>query len=180
MRLRTLCVLALLMTSAYAETPRQFAGRQWSIDVPAGYTAADARPDETMITTAFTPAPRADGTRPLVQVTLIDLRRSSGSPELVAKFAEAMIAGVQRRREEWQVEKTTDRVGSLGVTRYAWSGVTIPAADGAAQRVKARGVMLVGVDGGVGFVLHTQDVDVHAMETLPPNEKVLRTFRFDS
>jgi len=55
--------------------------------------------------------------------------------------------------------------------------VTVPAADGAPVRVRARGVMLVGVHEGVAFMLHTQDIDAHADETLPLNEKVLGTFR---
>ncbi len=88
-----------------------------------------------------------------------------------------MIGGVERRRENWAVEKTKVEVGGRTMIRYAWSGVTIPASDGATQRARVRGVMLVGVDGAVGFMLSTQDAEAHAAESLPLCERSLRTFR---
>ena len=167
----------MLLASGGSPATGTFAGRDWSIDVPAGYHRSSARPNDKMSTTAFTPEPRADGTRPMVQVTLIDVRGTSDTPELRRKTAEAMIAGVQRRREEWQVQTSEAKVGDIPVVRYAWRGVTVPASDGASVRVMARGVMLVGVEDGLVFALHAQDVDAHAAETLPAHETAMATFR---
>jgi hypothetical protein len=113
----------------------------------------------------------------MVQVTLIDVRGTSETPEFRRKVAEMMIAGVARRREEWQVHVSEAKVGDIPVVRYAWRGVTIPASDGASGRVMARGVMLVGVKDELAFALHTQDVDAHAAETLSVNETAIATFR---
>jgi hypothetical protein len=156
-----------------------FSGRAWSIEVPAEYVnEPSATPDGRTKIVAFTPDPRDDGTRPLVQLTLRDLSDLPKPPPLEA-FAAALIESVQRRREEWAVEKTKVDVSGRAMVRYAWSGVAIPAPDGAAERVRARGVMLVGIDGRVGFALSTQDVDAHAADSLPRCERALRTFRIN-
>jgi len=127
--------------------------------------------------TGFAPPPRADGSRPMVQVSLIEVPSTADPALMREKIAEKMLAGVQRRRDDWHVEKSAAKVGDVPVVRYAWSGTTIPASDGAATRMAVRGVMLVGVVDTVAFELHTQDVAEHAGETLPSNEKVLSTFR---
>ncbi|HYC88678.1 MAG TPA: hypothetical protein VEO54_05670 [Thermoanaerobaculia bacterium] len=174
----TAVLIAVLPVVSLAETARTFAGRSWSIQVPEGYTETTTPSDERTFIVAYAPAPRPDGTRPMILVTLADVRGMSDTPESRQKIAEATIAGVQRRRDEWQVEKSDAKVGDMPVVRYAWSGVTIPASDGAAARLRARGVMLVGVDRGVAFVLHTQDVDAHAGESIPALERLMATFRF--
>lgn len=169
-----------LLASGTTTATGTFCGRAWSINVPVGYHRTSAAPDERMSTTAFAPGPRADGTRPMVQVTLIDTRETSGTRDFRRKVAESLIAGVQRRREEWQVQMSEARVGDMPVFRYVWRGVTVPASDGASVRVAAQGVMLVGVKDGLAFALHTQDVDAHAAETIPANEAAMVTFRLTS
>jgi len=64
----------------------------------------------------------------------MDLSDSSRSLPSLETFAAAMIRGVERRGEQWAVEKTKILVGGRTMIRYAWSGVAIPASDGAAQR----------------------------------------------
>ena len=174
-------VAAIVAAAATGVVKRgTFAGHAWSIEVLSDYVnEPSATPDDRTKIVAFTPDSRADGTRPLVQLSFRDLSDLPKSPPPLEAFAAAMIGGVERRRENWAVEKTKVLVGGRTMIRYAWSGVAIPASDGAAQRARVRGVMLVGVDGAVGFALSTQDAEAHAAESLPRCERALRTFRLE-
>lgn len=155
-----------------------FEGRTWTIVVPDGYTAHQppSSPAELM-TIVFSPEPREDGTRPMVQVSLMSVPGPPPSPEFRAKIAETMIGGVQRRRDEWKVAKSETTINGIDMTRYEWSGISIPAADGARVRVATRGVMLVGFAGSITIALHTQDTAQYADETLPRGEEAMWTFR---
>ena len=167
---------AALLVSADVKK-HTFAGREWSLDVPRAYVqASTAQPDPSTSVTVFAPNARLDGTRPMIQVLLKNVPKDGGA-DFLTKFGEQMIDTVRRRREEWKVERSVVKVGTRTLTRFAWRGVTIPAKDGAQARFPARGVMLVGVDGGVAFMLHTQDSETFAAETLAASEPALRTFR---
>src|SRR5438874_7331196 len=77
-----------------------FAGHVSSIEVPSDYVnEPSATPNDRTKIVAFTPELRAEGTRPLVQLTFVDLSGLSKSPPPLEAFAAAMIRGVERRRE---------------------------------------------------------------------------------
>lgn len=151
-----------------------FAGRTWSIDLPEGYreVVPRVRP-ETLVGAAFASTPRADGTRAMLLVTLLDVRDRQ-SPDLLQRFGKEMIEGVARRRENWTVQTTETKIGDAPAIRYEWSGeAQLPNAGGIAEM---KGVMICGIDGGIAFSLHTQDFVEHA-QSLEAGEKALRTFR---
>lgn len=177
-RLAALIFACLISLASFADDAETFAGRVWSLDVPSGYDQRrSAQPAERTMTTAFTTLPREDGTRPLIQVTLADLGEVDGGDEILEVSAKNMIDGIGRRREQFKVERTETEIRGKKTIRYAWSGVSIPATDGAPVRAAMHGVMLVRIDAGMIVVLHTQDVDAFAGETLVPNETALRTFQ---
>src|SRR2546423_1663425 len=126
---RAVIVAAIVAAAATGVVKRgTFAGHAWSIEVPLDYlNELSATPNDRTKIVGFTPDPRADGTRPLIQLSFMDLSDSSRSLPPLETFAAAMIRGVERRREQWAVEKTKILVGGRTMTRYAWSGVAIPA-----------------------------------------------------
>ncbi len=182
MRSIRISILAAMLaaTLVVAADPKvgTYAGREWSIEPPPGY---DLRKSMALPldaeTTAFFPDVRPDGSRPMVQLTLIAFKDNVPTMKV---FAETMIGSIEERRTEWQLETSSVQLGELTVTRYAWSGVTVVRSDGAQMSVPARGVMLVGIDRGVGFALHAQDVAEYADETLAAGEQSLRTFRISN
>ena len=176
MRRAALLVLLLLAASALPADVKKhtFAGHEWTIDVPRAYAhEATGRPDANSSVTTFAPDARLDGTRPMIQVFLTTAPKDANA---FAKFAAEMIDTVRRRREQWKVERSEVNIGGHTMIRYAWSGVTIPAKDGAQAKFPARGVMLIGAEGGIAFMLHTQDSESYAKETLAITEPALRTF----
>jgi hypothetical protein len=179
---RIVFALVLAIVAAGAESgesrpEREFRGRVWSLELPASYSEhSSATPASDVFMIGFAPAMRDDGTRALIQVTLVEMPLNMDPAKFIKMLREQLIAGVQRRRENFQVKASESTVGDVAVTRYEWSGVVIPAADGAARSVPARGVMLIGVHEGVGFALHAQDIDEHADATLSESEPSMRTF----
>jgi hypothetical protein len=172
-----LAALAAALTLSGDVKKHTYAGREWSIDVPRPFVHEDtAQPNADTTIVAFSPDPRLDGTRPMIQVLLMKVPKDAG-PDFLTAFGDQMIGGVRRRREEWKVTRTEVKMGGRTMLRYAWSGVTIPAKDGARARFPAKGVMLVGLDGGIAFMLHTQDSDAFAGDTLGATERAMQTFR---
>jgi hypothetical protein len=183
MRSRSLLALALIASTALSvwaqPTIRTFADRDWSIELPAGYShAKEAKPTPESMTIAFFPDARPDKTRPIVQVTMYNAGDGGRSPKFEPAFAQSAIDGVKKNRSDWKLKTSTVQLGELTVTRYEWSGVAKAKVAGATVNVPSRGIMLVGADKGVGFSLHVQDVSEHANKTLAAGEKALRSFRF--
>lgn len=181
MRTSTLASLLLCLT-VLAEAPvaksRAFAGYEWMMQVPVEFTEEKVtRADRTDIV-GYTAAPRADGTRPLLQVSAVDFANLPGEApsDFIEEFAKAMIGGIEERRTNWKVQRSDVEVGGRRMIRFEWSGVSVPAADGASVAAPMRGIMLVGMDGNIGFMLGTQDTEEHAERVLPQNERALRTF----
>jgi hypothetical protein len=187
--MKKLALLVLLGSAASsAQTPRtpmQFAGRRFSIDLPPEYRfPAQASPSPAMTTFAFTTAAHADGTRGLIQVSLVDLRampRDEGEMSLSA-FGAAMIDGVRHRRAQWQETRQAATVAGVSGMQIQWSGSDGPSPELAAQHAPAlmHGTMLVGIRDHIGFVLHTQDLDTYWATSGPRGTRALRTFTFQS
>lgn len=187
MKMLALMVLLGAATSSgpVPRTQLQFAGRQFSIELPPAYQfQAQASPSPVMKTYAFTAAAHADGTHGLIQVSLVDLRAMPrGEPEMsLAAFAAGMIDGVRRRRAQWQETQQVVTVAGVSATQIQWSGSNGPSPEFAGQNVPAlmHGTMLVGIKDHIGFVLHTQDLDTYWPKSGPRGERALRTFTFQS
>lgn len=166
--LALLALVALVATTGVA-AERAFRGQIATIDPPKGYTPHEPPaqpPGGSMFALAGTP--RADGTRPIVQVMLLEVPPNQRTGDT---FAKAMIDGVARRRGQWKVEASDVTLGGIKAKRYAWTG-TDPR-----QGIALRGVMYAGFSGGVGFQLHTQDLAKYADKTLPAGEASMKTFR---
>src|SRR4051812_27041661 len=76
----------------------------FSLDLPGGYTfQGDQSPRPGFKTFGFSTDPRQDGTRGLIQVSLVDLSTAPpGEKVTVDRFADAMIKGVSERRTHWE------------------------------------------------------------------------------
>lgn len=168
--LRILASLLVAATTLAATNlaERPFRGQIASIAPPPGYVLHDPPTQPPLGTTyALVGAARADGTRPIVQITLLELPDDK-TPDT---FSQSMIAGVAKRRGNWKVQTSDLTLNGIKVKRHQWTG-TAPT-----QGLAMRGIMLTGTSGKVGFSLHTQDLAKYAAQTLPIGEKSMATFR---
>jgi hypothetical protein len=182
-RLRFSVVVAGLLSAAVAlgasrKVTQDFGGRSWALEVPEAYQAQPVAPSPAkgVLVFSFATPPRPDGSRAVVTISLMDLgvfEKGKLVAVPLAVFADRMIRGVERRREQWKVRETDSEVGPLKVKRYYWTGV---APDTSTARALA-GVVYVGIDGKIGFSLYTQDREEHAREALLAGERMLKTFR---
>jgi hypothetical protein len=179
-RLRCLTGLLLAAGVCLQATPQpsshDFEGHTFSLDLPPGYVfQADQSPRHGFKTVGFSTDPRQDGSRGMIQVSLLDL--SDGPPGekvTLERFAEAMIKGVRMRRSRWEQKESDVKIAGVPGKRIEWSGSVEPGFGRPA--VNMRGVMIVGVKNTVGFSLHTQDGAGFADTTLPLCEQALQTF----
>ncbi|HKY23405.1 MAG TPA: hypothetical protein VJM31_19465, partial [Vicinamibacterales bacterium] len=69
---------------------------------------------------------------------------------------------------------------SAGITarRIEWSGSNEPSPERPRKQppTMMRGIMIVGINGDLGLVLHVQDVEPAAISTVPVAEQALQTF----
>jgi hypothetical protein len=168
-------ILLAASVSAGPQTVTQFEGHTFRLQVPEDYSVkSDASPGPGVRTFGFATEPRSDGTRGMIQVTLIDLKKSGAPPVTLDALGTAMIEGVRRRRTQWITKESATEIAGVPGKRIEWSGE----AELAPGRppVGMRGVMLVGIKGDVAFALHTQDLSAFASGALPICEKALNSF----
>jgi tetratricopeptide (TPR) repeat protein len=169
----------------YIPINKEWNGRRLTIEVPEGYEESQwsslPGPVGVGVTFAFVGAPRDDGTRPMIQIVLVDLPtllNEEASTIPLEEFGGHMIGGIQRHQENWTVQITDDQLGQLRVKRYAWAGTSSTYPDvGLSENVHMRGIMYVGIDGDIGFSLRTQDFEQYAEVALPIGEYSIETFR---
>ena len=182
--LRALLLLAWSTATVAQPATQDFEGRfdhhVFRLQLPAGYRLeADAVPKPGMKTIGFATSPRSDGTRGMIQITLLDLKHASPSDAVtLEKVAEAMIGGVRRRRTNWKQYDSFSTIAGVTAKRIEWFGSLETSPEHPPDRAPGRmqGVMLVGMKDDLAFVLHTQDLLPFADTALPLAEKALRTF----
>jgi hypothetical protein len=154
----------------------EFEGYKLSLQLPLGYLLhADPSPRSGFKTFAFSTDTRSDGTRGMIQVSLLDFSKApAGETVSLERFAAAMIDGVHRRRSRWEQTEADVQIGGVAAKRIAWSGSNEPGFG--RPTVNMRGVMIVGITKDLGFSLHTQDFVAFADTTLPLGEQALRSF----
>lgn len=176
-------LLALLLT-ALASTSQtvtySFNTHTFSLDLPPDYRLqGEASPTQGLKTFAFATASRSDGSRGLIQVSLVDLTQvgSTQRPTL-SHFTRSMVDGVRRRRSQWKETETSVEVDGAPARRVEWSGSNEPSPERSPSQAPAlmRGVMIIGIHGDLAFALHTQDVEPMAAATVPRGEHALMTF----
>jgi len=148
----------------------QFEKHSFTLQLPAGYTAAgDVSPTAGVRTFGFQTEPRSDGTRGMIQVTLIDLKKApAGTGDVTLdKLATSMIDAVHARRTDWIQKATPQQIAGIAGRRFDWWG--------SVQTIRFRGVLIVGIKDDVAFALHTQDLTAHA-SVMPDCEKSLLSF----
>ena len=106
-------------------TVQGFGQDTFSLRLPAGYRlVAQTSPGPGMMAFGFESNQRSDGTRSLIQVTLIDLDKGPGGPPPpLDEIAASMIGGVRQRRDQWKQAESTIPI----------DGVTQSSSDGRAQ-----------------------------------------------
>ena len=183
MRAAFLPVFLLALSSAplaSQATVQAFGADTFRLSLPAGYRLlGQGSPGPGMMAFGFATDQRADGTRGLIQVTLVDLDRvSAGRSPTLDELAASMIGGVRQRRNAWQQADSFVDVDGVHAKRIAWSGTNEPSPERPTQQAASamRGIMVVGMKGTVAFVLHAQDVEPFATTSLPVSEKALMTF----
>jgi hypothetical protein len=148
------------------------------MSLPTGYSyIARQSPSRAVTVIVYSTNPRADATRGLIEVSLVDLNASGEHPTLRG-FADAMIRGVRSRHSDWRQADSTVQVAGVQARRFEWTGSSGPAPDrpGNLPALAMRGVMVVGIAAGLGFALHTQDVRPYADSNLVACERALLTF----
>lgn len=183
MRSTLLPTLLLSLSSAPLAgqvTIQTFGGDTFSLSLPTGYQLVGQRsPGPGMMAFAFATDQRPNGTRGLLQVTLVDLDKvSAEAPPTLDEFAASMIGGVRQRREHWQQTESAVDIAGVHAKRITWSGTNEPSPERPSQQpVSAmHGIMVVGIKGNVAFTLHAQDVEPFALTSLPACDKALMTF----
>ena len=151
-----------------------------SLTLPPDYLfQGEASPTPGVKTIAFTTEPRSDGSRGLIQVSLVDLRQLGDAqrPSL-EHFTRSVVDGVRQRRSQWKEAETLVEVGGVRARRVEWSGSNEPSPERPPSQAPSmmRGVMIVGITGDLAFALHTQDVEPFAAATVPKSEQALMTF----
>jgi hypothetical protein len=180
-RIRHLAALvcAVVMASvpvAAERTNHEFEGHTFSLQLPPGYVLhAEPASRPGLRAFGFATDLRSDGTRGMIQVSLLDFSQApAGEKVTLEKFSAAMIGGVQQRRTRWEQTETDVQVAGVHARRIEWSGAMEPGFG--RPPVHMRGVMIMGIMKDLGFSLHTQDVVAFADTTLPMCEQALRTF----
>lgn len=155
-----------------------FNGHSFSLDLPPGFhLAGEASPMAGFKTFAFTAQPRPDGTRTLIQVSLIDLTQTR-ERLTVARFTRSMIDGVRRRQSQWTESESAVDIAGVAARRIEWTGCNEPSPERPPSMAPSmmRGVMITGIAGDLAFALHTQDMEPQAATTVPRGEQTLMTF----
>jgi len=180
------CTLArgfmiVLLASLPAASPAatyHFEGNHFTLELPPGYQLTDqASPMRGLMIFGFTTDRRKDGTRGLIELTLLDMK-SISDPVTPEQFVESMIGGVRRRRSQWKQRETSIEISGMRAKRIAWSGNAAPPPPGSPKQSASgmRGIMIIGMKDRTGFSLHAEDVAPYADDTLPLCEKALMTF----
>ena len=165
------CVASI---SARPETAtHDFEGHRFTLQLPEEYKLeAEASPLPGVKNYGFVTPPRSDGMRGVIQVTLFDLKKSGAPAGLtVQKLAAQTVESIRSRRVQWMAKESTQRIAGVAGRRVDWSGL----ADLGRGRMTGtlRGIVIVGIKGGVAFALTTQDV---AMEAVRVCEKAMMSF----
>jgi hypothetical protein len=168
--------VAIALPEAAQRSSHDFEGHKFTIQLPAGYVLqADPSPRPGFKTFGFSTDPRSDGTRGMLQVTLLDFSTAPpGEKVTLDRFAAAMIKGVSQRRSRWEQSESAIKVAGVPATRIEWNGSTEPGFG--RPPIEMRGIMIVGIKKNLGFTLHTQDVVAFADTTLPLCEQALLSF----
>jgi len=183
--MRTGFLLVLLLSLSSARVPGQttiqaFGGDTFRLNLPVGYRlVGQGSPGAGMMAFGFATNQRPDGTRGLIQVTLVDLDKlSTKPPPTLEEFAASMIGGIRQRRNHWQQSESSVDVDGVHTKRIKWSGTNEPSLERPSQQAVSamHGVMVVGIKGTVAFTLHAQDVEPFAVSSLPASENALMSF----
>ena len=167
-----LLVVHEVIAAGQTRATGRFGSETFSLVLPDGYAPVSAvnGPAGTVVF-PYSTAPRKDGTRGLIQVTLIDLSKAEKDYTL-DEMSELAIGGIERRRSAWSRKDSTVTVAGAPAKRMEWSGRAV-SADSASLMM--RGVMIVGIKGRTAYWLHTQEVEPH-FANLPAGEKALLSF----
>lgn len=174
----TVVVLAVAIGFPVAAQPSSYdvEGHKFSLHLPPGYgLQADPSPRPGFKSFGFSTEPRSDGTRGMIQVSLLDFSTApAGETVDLERFAAAMIKGVSQRRSRWTQTEGEVQIAGVRGKRIEWAGSTEPGFG--RPPVNMRGVMIVGIKKNFGFSLHTQDGVAFADTTLLRCEQALQTF----
>jgi len=165
-----LVALAVAASASPQSRTFTFERHTFTFDLPPAYSpAGDASPGPGVRTFGFSTEPRSDGTRGMIQVTLVDLKQA-GAPDnvTVEKLAGSMIDAVHQRRTDWIQKAADQEIDGVPGRRVEWWG--------SVQTARFHGVLIVGMKKDVAFALQTQDLASHAASNMSDCEKALLSF----
>lgn len=174
-------ILLAALPAAPQNVTYNFEGNHFTLELPPGYQLTDqVSPMRGLMIFGFTTDQRSDGTRGLIELTLLDMKTIS-DPVTAEQFGASMVGGVRRQRSQWKQCETPVQISGVHATRIAWSGNVASSQDRPPQQPapQMRGVMIVGIKDRIGFSLHAEDVALFADHSLPLCEKALRTFELE-
>lgn len=168
---------------AAKDLERSFGESTFRLSVPGAFAhESSGSPNAAVKTFGFATEPRADATRGLLQVTLVDLELMGGRyyhPVSAQELADRMIVSVAKDRRDWSLKTADAELSGVAAVRMAWSGARMSPVLGSstAQWVAMEGVMYCGVMDGIGFALHVRDLKDAGGKTLELGEEAIRSFR---
>ena len=179
-RLTCLTGVLLAVGVCLQATPQRsrhdFEGHTFRLDLPPGYVLqADQSPRQGLKTFGFSSDLRQDGSRGLIQVSLLDLSGApAGGEGHLGEIRGSDDQGCQRATQPLGTEGERGKDRRRTGKRIEWTGSVEPGFGRPA--VDMRGVMIIGLKSTIGFSLHTQDRAAFADTTLPLCEQALQTF----
>jgi hypothetical protein len=182
----TMTLVVFATSPARAERASLEFGRvRVSLDLPPGFSRKDcAKGGPGMNVCGFTTEARPDGTRALIQISVIDLDvATEGHPDesnpTLDDLATSMIGSIRRRRmQDWKEQARSAKLGTIASRRIEWSGSIMVPPGGTMKpgRVEMRGVLYVALWNRFGIALATQDFRPMADQVVPLADRSLLSF----
>jgi len=120
---------------------------------------------------AWAGRPRANGTRPEVQLTIIPIPSSEARADNLDRILKAFIAAIQSRRSEWnQTPVERGSIAGNAFVRIRWDGVD------SETGARMHGVLYSGIVGDKVVELASQDIEPYHAAALALAEASILTF----
>ena len=144
--------------------------------LPEGFSAAEQRnPSPGHKTFAYVSEVRADNSRGIIQISLMDFKRGGVAGITLDEFAQKMISGIRRPYADWKETQTLVTLDGVPAKRIAWSGTMQPPGGSGPERVGVAAVTILAIKDEIGISLQALDRETRS-SGLRPIESAFMTF----